>query len=65
MGSIDRNGNVIGKIPAIDRFGRLRDQMEMMADGGLASTNQIPSSHLSSEILQKAAMLSKGINPYQ
>jgi len=72
-GSVDRNGNVIGEIPAVDRFGRtmyeksnrfsnhmLNDRMEMMADGGLAST-----SHLSPEILQKAGMLSKGINPYQ
>jgi hypothetical protein len=77
-GSVDRNGNVIGNIPAVDRFGRtmyekanrfsdhtLNDRMEMMADGGLASTSQMPSSHLSPEILQKAGMLSKGINPYQ
>lgn len=34
--------------------------MAMMAEGGLASSN-----HLSPEILQKAGMLSQGINPYQ
>jgi hypothetical protein len=64
---------VIGNISAVDRFGRtmyekankfldhtLNDRIKMLADGGLAST-----SHLSPEILQKAGMLSKGINPYQ
>jgi hypothetical protein len=46
-----------------NRFENLHDRQYLMApyaEGGLASAN-----HLSPEILQKAGMLSQGINPYQ